>query len=266
MEEQTAKNVTVDSIQMGLIFPSIRDVLNNVASESIHYETVVDRDVLENKFKLKTKNNKKPEVILERNTAVELGHPSVLSQSMIVLTEDKTQLSDNRISVYGKELSHLGKDKKHSFVQIIFIGLENGARPDPFSMEAAQYLMHRLPGYMVRSVPGKLWARISKQSLENGLDFQVIGSSLISIFKNEFEGIASVEIVFVNSDAIDTKKIKTIAEEVEILAGRHKKLALGINGDLECEELDCETCEEQEVCDNLREILKSRKNDDGSDE
>ena len=42
------------------------------------------------------------------------------------------------------------------------LAVKPGETPDPFETDNTQYLMHRLSGYMVRSVPGRLWVRISK--------------------------------------------------------------------------------------------------------
>lgn len=249
-------------IEMEMLFPVLRRQLDLIDDEKLVFDKIIERQVLEKKFHLKDKKNRKPEIILESNTAVELGHPRVLSKSIILITEKENLVNDQTISVFGKNVDKLEPEKKHSLVQVLLLKVKKGQFPDPFKLETAQHLIHRLPGYMVRSVPGKLWVRISKDSLKNGLDFHVVGSALVSVIKAEFKEVLAVEVVFATSEKIEEKSLNTLYDEVEILAGRHKKLALGLDGDLECEELDCDNCDEQEVCDNLREIIK-RKKDDG---
>ncbi|MBW2527774.1 MAG: hypothetical protein JRI23_26575 [Deltaproteobacteria bacterium] len=43
------------------------------------------------------------------------------------------------------------------------------------------------------------------------------------------------------------------------MAGHHKKLSLGVDGELECSDLDCDSCDEQEVCDSLRDVIIKRR-------
>jgi hypothetical protein len=65
--------------------------------------------------------------------------------------------------------------------------------------------------------------------------------------------------VFVTSSNDDVQALAQIATEAGILAGRHKKLVLGVDGDVECFELNCKTCDEKPVCDSLRDIVIKRR-------
>jgi CO dehydrogenase/acetyl-CoA synthase beta subunit len=112
---------------------------------------------------------------------------------------------------------------------------------------------------MVRSIPGKLWVRISRAGLARGLSFEIIGSALTAAYSREFEGIRRVESLFFTSSLNDTEALEQVAIEANILAGRHKKLALNIDGDVECVEFNCGVCEEKPVCDNLRDIVIKRR-------
>jgi CO dehydrogenase/acetyl-CoA synthase beta subunit len=131
--------------------------------------------------------------------------------------------------------------------------------PNPFHVGQTQYLFNRLPGYMVRSVPGKLWVRISKKSLKNGMRLETVGSALIAAYKYDFAAVESAEIVFVTQSKGDVEALSQIATEANILIGNHKKLILGEEGEVECSELICETCDQKPVCDSLRDVVIKRR-------
>ena len=86
-----------------------------------------------------------------------------------------------------------------------------------------------------------------------------VGSALIAAYTHDFEGVEGVEVVFVTSSSADVEALSQISTEASILAGRHKKLVLGVDGEVECRELNCETCDEQPVCDSLRDIVIKRR-------
>ena len=200
-----------------------------------------------------------PEVILGPATALELGHPSVPSCSAVLLTEQREQVVHGRVSCLGPELDAMAPGERRPFAQLVLLGLAPGARPDPFDLENAQYLTNRLPGHMVRSVPGRLWVRIGKAALAGGLDLQTVGRALVAAYEADFEDVLAVEVLFVTESARAVEALAPLTAEAAVLAGRHKKLVLSPDGDIECTELNCETCEEKPVCDNIRDVARRRR-------
>ena len=91
------------------------------------------------------------------------------------------------------------------------------------------------------------------------MTLDTLGSALISAYREEFEGVLAAEVLFITSSREDVEALNIVSTEAQILAGRHKKLVLGIDGDVECAELACETCEEKPVCDDLRDIVIKRR-------
>jgi len=112
---------------------------------------------------------------------------------------------------------------------------------------------------MVRSLPGRLWIRISKQALAAGMSLQIVGSALINAYLLDFPKILSIEVLFITSGQSDVEALEGIRTEADILSGRHKKLVLNIDGQVECTELACDTCEEKPVCDNLKDVVIQRR-------
>ena len=200
-----------------------------------------------------------PEVILAENTAVELGHPSAASRAILLATREPDLVRPGRVRVLGPDTDALPRGARADFAQVVMLRLAPGAVPDPFALDNAQFLMHRLPGYMVRCVPGRLWARISNQALASGLTLKTVGAALIAAFTRDFRGVAAAEVLFVTADRDRVEALAPIAAEADILFGKHKKLVIGVDGDAECAELNCDACDEKPVCDNLRDIVIKRR-------
>lgn len=237
----------------------MRQFISRYNSQTTVYGTPLSLDYMREHFDFDPHKKQKPEVVLREKTAVELGHPSTVSLAHVLSTTQPEHIQNGRITVVGPELTAKGEHTPQSHAQFVMVELQPGSEPDFFQLEGVQYLIHRLPGYMVRSIPGRLWVRISFDSLNRGLSFHGIGSALFHVFMAQFDALLGVEIVFCTLSTEAVNELKPVAREIEIVSGQHKKLSLGTNGDLECTDLDCDNCEEKPVCDDLREIIIKRR-------
>jgi hypothetical protein len=203
-----------------------------------------------------------PELVLAQQMAVELGHPQRASQSFVLLTSTPGLVAPGRVTRVGPDLMALSGGS-HGFGQVVLVQVAAGGEPDPFDLENAQYLTNRLPGYMVRSLPGRLWVRVGRPQLLAGLDFDTVGAALVATY-GALAAVEAVEVLFVTSGDADVERLAPIATEAKILAGQHKKLTLSPDGEVECSDLDCDDCDEQETCDALRDVVVKRRRRRGS--
>jgi len=153
----------------------------------------------------------------------------------------------------------MSRGERRPFAQVVLLQLRQGATIDPFRLETAQYLTNRLEGYMVRSLPGRLWVRISQKARAAGLNLSTVGRELIRAYLEQFEAVEGVEVLLVTSSADEVKALAPLVTEAQILTGQHKRLTLDAEGELECVLDDCDSCNEKPVCDNLRDILRERR-------
>ena len=218
-----------------------------------------DLAFLESEFGYQGRGKANADVILSEDTAVELGHPSTASHAIVLSSYQPELIRHGQISIVGPDLGEIEGGDRRPFAQVVMLGLRQGEALDPFGIDNAQYLMRRLPGYMVRSVPGRLWARISHEARESGLTFETVGSALIAAYTGDFAAVQRAEVAFVTSCGEDVEALNGIANEAKILSGRHKKLALGVDGEVECMELNCEACDDKPICDDLRDIVIKRR-------
>ena len=223
----------------------------------VHEETV-DAESLADFVRgggLRPRGEGQPEILVGDAVAVELGHPTTASQSLVLTTWRGDAVQAGRLRVVGPELSASVPGERRPFAQVVVLALREGETPDPFALETAQFLTHRVPGYMVRSVPGRLWARVGRDAVAAGMSLGRLGRALLAAFAGDFPAVAAVEVVLVASSEADVAALAPIAAEARLLSGRHRKLVLAADGLAECSELDCEVCEEKPVCDNLRGIV-----------
>jgi len=240
---------------MAPLIERVRQFLNDRQERVQSWQAPYDLRFLQRTFGFAERKNGRSEVILAGDMAVELGHPSTASQAILLSSYRPEFVRHGMISIVGPDIDEIERDDRCPFAQIVMLAIRQGCVLDPFDVDSTQYLMHRLPGYMVRSVPGRLWVRISRKAKAAGLTIRAVGSALIAAYTHDFDAVERAEAVFVTSCREDVEALEQIAHEASILAGRHKKLVLGADGEVECGELNCESCEEKPVCDNLRDIV-----------
>jgi CO dehydrogenase/acetyl-CoA synthase beta subunit len=205
------------------------------------------------------RQSRQPTHVLADDVGVELGPPTEASCSLVLRTSDLSLVHTGRVTLVGPDLPQTEPGTRLSFAQVVVVGIASEATPDPFTLENLSFLTHRLPGYMARSIPGRLWVRISRETHAHGLTFRTVGEALISAYLSEVPEVAFAEVLFVTSSRDDVAALAPIALAAEVVARHHRKLALSEDGDLSCVDMTCDTCEEKPVCDGLREMIQHRR-------
>ncbi|MFO8010747.1 MAG: hypothetical protein R6U89_08035 [Dehalococcoidia bacterium] len=198
-----------------------------------------------------------PGIILRSNTFTELGNPAAGSSAFLLWTEEPSLVRDGRITIIGPDIPE-SPGLSLPFGQILLMA---GRELDPNKqegMELCQHISDYLEGYMVRSSTQNIWGRVSKDAAARGFTLQTLGKALMIVMKKGVPEIESMEIVFVTSGREDLKPLEEIAGEV---AGIRKDIIREFwksqGYDLECD-LDCHSCNDKEVCDDIKEMLRAR--------
>ncbi len=193
-------------------------------------------------------------VVLSEDVGVELGNPQEESVSFVIWTESKNEVRDGIISLIGPDLQ-ASKGKSLPFGKVVIIegrGFnEENTCTRHREIEGVRYELD-LKGYMLRAVSQyqREWSRVSKEALDTGFSFNVLGGILIDRFK-EKEYIDGAEIIFVTSSREDVKELKEISKRVARLVGAMNKM-------IEEMSFDCETCEYVDVCSEVLDLRKIR--------
>lgn len=192
----------------------------------------------------------KPTIVLREDTWVELGNPGTASLAVVLLTESLELVNDGAISLVGPDIP----EAKGSlpFAQILLVGSTGLKDEDYRKLNSAQYELD-LKGYMIKSLPSKLsiWGRVSKDSVQDGLSFTVLGNALGDSFKSRFD-LQSLEVIFVTSSEDDVKELEDISDKVRGILGAMNKMVEELS-------FDCSTCEYLDVCSQVLELKKMRR-------
>jgi CO dehydrogenase/acetyl-CoA synthase beta subunit len=212
-------------------------------------------------------------IVLKEDTQVELGHPSLGSCAATLATHRLDLVSDGCITLVGPEISET-RESMLPFAQIIIAALKSPNEIEASSRatleientaSAMDRTAHRFAptdGYMIRSVPNLIWARVSKEACRSGFSLKQLGERLIAAIKQQCSQVTACEVFFVTSSKSDVGQLDDLIEKARIKQRKLDTYAVGSDGELECtQELDCNSCSEQVVCDTIREVIRIRKGD-----
>jgi CO dehydrogenase/acetyl-CoA synthase beta subunit len=200
-------------------------------------------------------------IILRADTFAELGNPDAGSCAFPLWTDDPSLVRDGRVTLIGPDIPE-SAGASLPFGQVLMVGGEELADAEHAGLEQGQYVSDKIEGYMIRSSPGRLWSRVSRQAAEKGFDFEILGKALVALYKSEMPKVQAMEVLFVTSRAEDLEPLAGMAEQVKTIGSRIAKevwLAKGYDV-YECTlGWDCKSCTDKAVCDDIREVVKLRK-------
>ena len=205
--------------------------------------------------KIDWQKDKSTSIIMQGDTAIELGHPMKESVYFLAWTEKKEQVNDGKITVIGKNIGDI-KEEKVSFAEVILIQGHGFNEENTYDRHLEMDLIKRqlrLKGYMIRAVPQRMreWSRISKEAVKNGFSFDVLGSELINKLK-ELEYVDAVEILFITGNDEDIKVLEPMGQKVT-------KSIQAMNKMVENLQYDCKSCEFEDVCEEFGELKAMHK-------
>jgi len=197
------------------------------------------------------KNNKK-EIVLTRDVGRELGHPQQTSLAFLVWTEK--EINANQITLVGPDLSEY--DKTHmDFGKVILLKVKNFDPENTYERYQELDLLRfklNISGYMMRAASQQMreWSRISLEALNKGISLFDLGSAWIDLYERLPYVVGAEVIILTDENAI--KQLTPIAQHVFQYVRAMMKMHEETN-------LDCSTCEYQEVCSDVQSLSAMRK-------
>lgn len=189
-------------------------------------------------------------VVLSRDTAVEMGHPERESVSFLLWTGDTREVRDGAITLIGPDLPACG-GMSIPFGKIVIAGVEGFNEDNSYlrcrEMEEVKYLVD-LRGYMMRAASQyrREWSRVSREALSDGFSLSVLGSSLIDRFR-KLEYVRAVELIFITSGTGDIRELAPVSDETAMIMSAMNRMANELS-------LDCDTCDYSPVCGEVSEL------------
>ena len=192
----------------------------------------------------------KPAIVLREDAWVELGNPGTASLAVVLLTESLELVNDGAISLVGPDIPEARG--KLPFAQVLLVGSSRLKDEDYRKLNSAQYELD-LRGYMIKSLPSELsiWSRASRDSVGDGLSLKVVGKALGDALKSRFD-LQSLEVIFVTSSEDDVRELGDISRKARRILGAMNKMVEELS-------FDCSTCEYSDVCSEVVELKKMRR-------
>lgn len=195
------------------------------------------------------------DIVFKSDAKIELGNPKDESVSFLAWTGDKSLVRDGLISLVGPDIGEM-ETGRLPFGKIILIGGSGFNEENCYDrfreMDLSRYDI-LLKGYMMRAVSQYMreWSRVSRDAVENGFSFSILGSALSRKLK-ELNYVDAVEILFVTSSSEDVRELKKTGDRFLQYINAMTKMA---------EEMDfqCESCEFQEICEEAEELRDMRQ-------
>jgi CO dehydrogenase/acetyl-CoA synthase beta subunit len=190
-------------------------------------------------------------LVLEEDTAIELGHPQNGSLAFALWTKKSGKTRD-RVWLSGPDLSEL-ESKSIPFGQVVLVsGLVKDEYESYLSLRDA-VSGTRLKGMMSRGLPSRqtVWCRVNKEALARGFSLTHLGAALVRNLKR-LAWVSSAQVLFITSGREELEALRPIAESSAGIAGALVKMK-------EENDFDCDNCEYQEVCGQVKDLKKIRQ-------
>jgi CO dehydrogenase/acetyl-CoA synthase beta subunit len=189
-------------------------------------------------------------VVLQAETALELGNPLQASLSLLIWNEIAGRKSSDKVFLVGPDLTEC-KDQSIPLARLIMVQGDFNNEYDNYRDLMSAIYEVSLRGVTSRSLPSRheVWLRISRKAMEKGLSLVAMGNALIERLKG-LESVVTVQVVFV-TDKAAISALQPIAEKAHNILDALVKMYDEMN-------FDCETCEYVEVCDEVVELKNIR--------
>jgi hypothetical protein len=199
-------------------------------------------------------------VILARDTAVELGDPSLGSCSMTMSTSDETLVVDGRVTVAGPDPCEMPRGTAAPLAQVVIVAGPTLVGESHQAIEDAQTITDWVAGYMTRCMPGQVFARVSDELHDAGLTLAQLGRALIELAKSADERVTAAEALLVTSSPADVARMRELLPAWgDASHGLRRDAWMGRGLDIDCpSEGHCGACSDKAVCDQVRRIRGMR--------
>jgi CO dehydrogenase/acetyl-CoA synthase beta subunit len=212
-------------------------------------------------YEISVEINKNKDIVLNEDLGIELGGMSNTSFSMIYPTSKMLDDDRDLVFVLGNEI-HQIKTTTINFGIFILIQLDQLDDSLFTQLRHFSSISNDIEGFSIRSIPRRFWCRISDEVIKKGFSFEFLGKAIIHSYKKRYEGlINSIKVFMINSNGIViTKFLTNISSMKAEINQRWKKKIEDWKKRIDCDyQWACEICPYISACQNIQQILESRK-------
>ena len=233
------------------------DALRTMGRPTRHFAVASSVAALTDGLPVRVGPGANPNIILRGDTFIELGSPEAGSCALALWTDTPSLIRDGQITLVGPDMSE-APGATLPFGQVVLVGGTDLSPADHQSVGQAQYVADQIEGYMVRATSRNMWTRVSKDAAAKGFGFEALGRALMAIYRSTVPRVQAIEIIFVTTSKDDVLGLDDIAGGVRDRGAEIVKDQWKARGfDLDCD-LDCRSCHDKDVCDDVRKLIAGR--------
>ncbi len=197
-------------------------------------------------------NDGKNRIILQRDTAYELGSGALPAVSSIALTDNEDYVKNDGIYLIGDDLPDIKKDAPFARIALIRVDEDSLGSGEALyqSIRKIEFTRYHInpEGYMMRisAFTHREAVRVSKDALKNGLNFSKVGKLFIDEYKKN-PYVKAVKLLFVNKVDFPYDKLETIMQKSEDITKALDHIMKNIK-------MDCDTCSLKTVCEEVEAL------------
>lgn len=192
--------------------------------------------------------------ILGADVALEFGKPGASSvvTTLVATTDDVT---DGLITLAGPT-DPLAAGTSLPLGVLVLARAQGVTAIDCYGLRHAAVRIDGLDGVSVRAMPGRLWVRVSRDAAARGVGPVAFAQAIYAACRR-VNGVEAIEVFLACDDEL-VRVLEPVATIAAAQTGEHVRLKWNEFGDLECNSMDCRSCDEAPVCDQLRQVMKIR--------
>jgi len=194
----------------------------------------------------------KNQIILQSDTAYELGGGSLPAVSSIALTDSEEYVENDGIYLIGDDLPDIKNNTPFARVALIRVdGNSLGSGEQLYqSIRKIEFTRYHLnpEGYMMRisAFTHREAVRISKTALKKGLNLSKVGKLFIDEYKKN-PHVEAVKLLFVTKSDFPYDKLEAIMQKSEDITKALDHIMKNIK-------MDCDACSLKAVCDEVEAL------------
>jgi len=188
------------------------------------------------------------ELVLQSDTAFELGADGMGSANYLCTTSSSDFVDKDEIVVIGPDLNKIKGNSPFARIVYVRVGVLDDDDEVVYrtlkDIEFCKY--HVYPeGYMVRMSPesSREQIRVSKHAVKKKISFKAIGADYIKKYKED-PNVLNVKVMFVTDPSIDYAALNNNAKSAD-------KITSTLTHILEGLPTDCSVCSLKDVCDEV---------------
>lgn len=191
------------------------------------------------------------ELIMQRDTAYELGASGKEALNYTLITSNDKLLDSDKVVLYGPDISKISGANCYARISVILVKEDEEVENDTDKLyhmisdiDFVKY--HIYPkGYMVRTSgqTTREQVRIGKKAIKNGMDFERIGNTFIKHYKED-KRVLRAGIIFITDESLDFSKLKKSADKATEIRNSLNRINEGMP-------TECSLCGIKDICSEI---------------